>query len=246
MFGFEKAREMKKLSSIVIAVFGIVVLSAFASLLILKKPANPRVFKGGEKTLSFEAADFYALKNEIFKKSTGERVFGASEDFEIASFAFEGDCVYFSDAFKKRVYKFSRKGELIWESRGERRFVIPNHKFSLSLSPEGDLWVANTGLKRLENLDKSTGKFVASWEPAKGSEFLGCCNPIAFAAVGGGRFACMEKGTKKIKIFSPSGESKIIDELSADWSNYAVKFNAETSELFYFDGAKNVRLKLED
>lgn len=237
---------MKKLSSIVIAVFGIVVLSAFAAILILKKPANPRAFSVAEKTLNFEAEDFYALKNEIFKKSTGERVFGAPEDFEIASFAFEGDCVYFSEAFKKRVYKFSRKGGLIWESRGERRFVIPNHKFPLSLSPEGDLWVANTGLKRLENLDKDTGKFVASWEPAKGFEFLGCCNPVAFAAVGGGKFVCMEKGTRKIKIFQPSGESKIIDELSANWSNYGVKFDFETSELFYFDGAKNVRLKLED
>lgn len=237
---------MKKLSSLVIAIFGIIVLSAFASFLILKKPIDPRAFKEAEKVLNFEAEDFYALKNEIFKKSSQELVFRAPDDIEIASFAFEVDSVYLSDAFKKRVYKFSKNGDIIWESRGEKRFIIPNHKFPLSLSPEGDLWVANTGLKRLENLDKNTGKFVASWEPAKGFEFLGCCNPIAFAAVGGGRFACMEKGTKKIKMFLPSGESKVIDELSANWSNYGVKFDSKTSELFYFDGVKNVRLKLED
>jgi len=97
-------------------------------------------------------------------------------------------------------------GDIIWESRGEDRFIIPSREFPLSFSPDGELWVANTGKKQLEQLDPETGAFIASWRPSPENEFPGCCNPIAFAALDGGRFATMEKGVRRARIYLPSGE----------------------------------------
>lgn len=235
---------MKNLVSIFLWLCGIAILAGFSAVLIMLRPINTYRDKTSDKSSDFEASPFFIKQNSIFQKSTKAKVFTAPSEIQIADFAFDDNNVFISDAFKKRIYKFSKDGNLIWESSGENRFVIPNHKFPISISPEGDLWVANTGMKRLEKLDKSNGKFIASWTPAKNFEFLGCCNPVAFVAISGGKFVTMEKGIKKIKMFLPSGESKIIDQLSSDWSNYDLKFDKDA--IFYFDGKKNVKLMLED
>lgn len=94
-------------------------------------------------------------------------------------------------------------GELVWESHGEERFIVPGAAFPIDLTPEGDLWVANVGRKRLEQLDPPTGRFIASWEPQE--PFGGCCNPVRFAALSGGRFVTMEKGVRQACVYLPSG-----------------------------------------
>ena len=93
-------------------------------------------------------------------------------------------------------------GRLVWESSGEDRFIIP------------ELWVANVGRKRLERLDPQTGRFMASWQPTE--PFGGCCNPVRFAALAGGRFVTMEKGTRRVRIYAPSGA--VEQELATDLS----------------------------
>ncbi len=133
------------------------------------------------------------------------------------------------DRERKSVCAFSLvTGEKVWESTGEERFLIPGAAFPIDLSPNGELWVANVGRKRLEQLDPQTGRFLASWEPTK--PFAGCCNPVRFAALARGRFVTMEKGRRQICIYLPSGnlEKIITDKLSVSEYDYHLYHNGET------------------
>lgn len=111
-------------------------------------------------------------------------------------------------------------GETVWESAGQDRFIIPGDAFPIDLSPEGNLWVANVGRKRLEQLDPQTGRFLASWEPLE--PFRGCCNPVRFAALRHGRFVTVEKGTRQARLFDPAGNAVgiITGELSPSEFDY--------------------------
>jgi hypothetical protein len=111
-------------------------------------------------------------------------------------------------------------GKLIWESEGEDGFIIPGAAFPIALSPDGELWVGNVGLKRLEQLNPATGKFIASWQPKE--SFAGCCNPVRFSALPNGRFLTMEKGSRKACIYLPSGELDrvVTDKLSGKEDNF--------------------------
>ncbi len=111
-------------------------------------------------------------------------------------------------------------GETVWESTGMDRFIIPGDAFPLDISPEGNLWVGNVGRKRLEQLDPQTGRFLASWAPQEA--FLGCCNPVRFAALRNGHFVTVEKGVRQARVFDPAGNvvRVITSELSSSEFNY--------------------------
>ena len=132
------------------------------------------------------------------------------------------DGVAFSTDRARKTVKAcdARTGAVLWESSGEDRFIIPGAAFPIDLSPDGELWAANVGRKRLEQLDPGTGKFIASWEPRE--PFGGCCNPVRFAALAGGRFVTMEKGVRRACIYLPSGELEkvVTDELSDSEFHY--------------------------
>lgn len=165
-----------------------------------------------------------------------KKAFGLPGDINAACFRVRGDRAYVSDAFKKRVFCFGRGGEKIWESSGADRFAIPCGKFPLDISPEGELWVANTGKHRLERLDPKTGEFICEWVPAKGFELRGCCNPMAFACMGNGSFALMEKGAWEFRIFEPSGAAVKTAKIARDWMKYDVQFEGSKGLVKFFDG----------
>lgn len=123
-------------------------------------------------------------------------------------------------------------GELVWESQGQDKLIIPGAAFPIDLSPSGELWVANVGRKRLEQLNPATGQFIASWQPKE--SFGGCCNPVRFAALSNGRFLTMEKGTRKACIYSPSGDLERIvsNALSGSEENYYLYHSDQTVHLF--------------
>jgi len=126
-----------------------------------------------------------------------------------------GDLEFRVDRQRKTVCAFhAETGERVWESHGEDRFIVPGAAFPIDLSDDGTLWAANVGRKRLEQLDPTTGVFIASWEPKQ--PFGGCCNPVRFAALAGGRFVTMEKGVRRVCIYWPSGdlERVVTDTLS--------------------------------
>ena len=126
-------------------------------------------------------------------------------------------------------------GELVWESQGEEKWIVPGAAFPMDVSATGELWVANVGRKRLEQLDPKTGRFIASWEPKQA--FGGCCNPVRFAVLLGGRFVTMEKGTRRACIYQPSGEleSVVMDALSDSKYNYYLCRDVETETIHLYD-----------
>lgn len=129
-------------------------------------------------------------------------------------------------------------GVRVWESNGSDKFIVPGAAFPLDLSPDGELWAANIGRKRLEQLDPATGRFIASWEPRE--MFGGCCNPVRFAALSGGRFVTMEKGVRRACIYKPSGELErvVTDELSASEFDYYLGRDENGAVHLYDTGTK--------
>ena len=129
-------------------------------------------------------------------------------------------------------------GIRVWESHGEDKFIVPGAAFPLDLSPDGELWAANIGRKRLEQLDPATGRFIASWEPRE--MFGGCCNPVRFAALAGGRFVTMEKGVRRACVYLPSGELErvVTDGLSASEFNYYLGRDGNGAVHLYDTGTK--------
>ena len=141
--------------------------------------------------------------------------------------------VFRVDRPRKTVCAYhAETGELVWESHGENRFIVPGAAFPIDLAPTGELWVANIGQKRLEQLDPKTGRFIAFWEPKQA--FGGCCNPVRFAALPGGRFVTMEKGNCRACIYQPSGELETVltDALSDSEFNYFLCRDGEKVNLY--------------
>ena len=143
------------------------------------------------------------------------------------------DLIIRVDRERKSVCAYNAEtGELVWESPGEEQWFVPGAAFPMDISATGELWVANVGRKRLEQLDPKTGRFIASWEPKQ--TFAGCCNPVRFAALTGGRFVTMEKGVRRVCIYQPSGEleSVVTDALSNSEYDYFLYRNGETIHLY--------------
>ncbi len=151
--------------------------------------------------------------------------------------------VYSVDRKRETVCAHDKQtGKLVWESEGEDGFIIPGAAFPLDLTPDGELWVANVGLKRLEQLDPQTGRFIASWQPREA--FPGCCNPIRFAALANGRFLTLEKGTQQACIYSPSGdlERVVSNTLSNSEDNYYL-YRTENA-VHVFDAGTSQQLEI--
>lgn len=146
---------------------------------------------------------------------------------------------YYADRAKRTICaRQGSGGGLVWESHGADKFIVPGAAFPLDLSPEGELWAANIGRKRLEQLDPATGRFVASWEPREA--FGGCCNPVRFAALPGGRFVTMEKGVRRACVYRPDGglERVIADDLSDSEFNYYLGRDGNGAVHLYDTGTK--------
>lgn len=133
------------------------------------------------------------------------------------------------DREKRRVYAVKTdSGEIAWESYGESGWLVPGAAFMLDVSPEGELWVLNPGRWRLEQLDPETGEYIASWQSRE--PMPGCCNPVRFAALSGGRFITMEKGRRQARLYAPSGDvlNVLVANLSASEHNYVLIHHEDT------------------
>jgi len=135
------------------------------------------------------------------------------EDPIFTSLAFKGGQVFAADAGDRIVYRYDQKGEVLDSFDGTGRlegnygFILPSPYFDLEVDPDGELWVANTGLLKIENYSDE-GTLRAFWgKPSFDLEgFTGCCNPVHFAILPDGSFVTSEKGLVRVKIHKPSGE----------------------------------------
>jgi len=217
----------------------------------VKVAADLRVAKNRKTSMKFFRRDFLffllgvlslglfgrmvrrSVKNPA--ESTGETL---PDDFELPENATQqeyrlGGLVFRVDRKRKVVCAHKAETEeLVWESQGEDQWIVPGAAFPMDLSPAGELWVANVGRKRLEQLDPKTGRFIASWEPKQ--VFGGCCNPVRFAALAAGRFVTMEKGVSRACIYLPTGEleSVVTDALSDSELTYLLCRDGETIHLY--------------
>jgi hypothetical protein len=124
-----------------------------------------------------------------------------------------GENVFVADAGMRKVYHFSKEGELLNEFEGKsgddvlHGFIVPSPYFDLDINPDGDLWVVNPGKHALENYTFG-GNLRSHWENTgiNIEGFSGCCNPAHFTFLSDGSFVTSEKGMVRLKIYRPSGE----------------------------------------
>ena len=118
-----------------------------------------------------------------------------------------------ADAGNRKIHRFSKEGTLLNAFEGKRNdqdlhgFIIPSPYFDVAISPDGELWAANTGMHSLENYTPEgtlRGYWVSSAITLEG--FSGCCNPAHFDILPDGTFLTSEKGLVRIKLYKPSGE----------------------------------------
>jgi hypothetical protein len=117
------------------------------------------------------------------------------------------------DAGSRVVLRFDRAGTVlarIGESdptRGIDGLNIPSPYMDAAFADDGTVWVANTGMHRLESYTgdgEITGYFGEPSAAVTG--FCGCCNPSHFAIMPDGRFVTSEKGKPRTKICDADGE----------------------------------------
>lgn len=124
----------------------------------------------------------------------------------------KGSDVWGVDFTSRHIWHWDRSGKLLGivaarDEGGQRLgLVLPSAQCDVAASPDGTVWVANTGRLRLEEYHRD-GRLLGGWGSAGMglSNFPGCCNPVHFALVPGVGFATGEKGILRAKIFSPDG-----------------------------------------
>jgi len=115
--------------------------------------------------------------------------------------------VVFADAGNKTVFILDKGGEVKkMIGQNDRHFVIPSPYFEVALDNMNNLFVANTGLHRIEtySIDGVLKSFFGEPGTAPGN-FCGCCAPPHFALIPQG-FVTAEKGINRIKILNKKGD----------------------------------------
>ncbi|MDD2381461.1 MAG: hypothetical protein WCY58_03600 [Mariniphaga sp.] len=139
------------------------------------------------------------------------------EKSRITALAAIEDIIFVADAGNRKVFRYSKEGELLGGFDGKadadamHGFIIPSPCFDMDINDEGELWVVNPGLHALENYTYD-GNLRSHWENTsmKPEGFSGCCNPGYFVFLPDGRFVTSEKGLVRIKIYKRSGEFECI------------------------------------
>ena len=120
--------------------------------------------------------------------------------------------VFVADAGGRVVLRCDATGRLI-NRIGEKDdakhapgIIIPSPYFDVALGPEGMLWVANPGMRRVECYTYE-GEFRFAWGKAspKIEGFCGCCNPSHIAIARDGTFVTSEKGLPRVKVYGAEG-----------------------------------------
>ena len=115
--------------------------------------------------------------------------------------------VAFADAGNKTVFVLDKGGEVKrMIGQNDKHFVIPSPYFDVALDNDNNIYVANTGLHRIETYTND-GVLKSQFGEAGTAPgaFCGCCAPPHFAVIPQG-FVTAEKGINRIKILNKNGE----------------------------------------
>jgi hypothetical protein len=154
---------------------------------------------------------FASTMEQILVMSTDGRIKSEWGPFEdsclITSVSSNRKYVAIADAGNKLIFILDKGGEvksMIGQKKAQ--FVIPSPYFDVALDNENNVFVANTGLHRIEtySIDGVLKSQFGEAGTAPGS-FCGCCAPPHFALIPAG-FVTAEKGINRIKILNRKGE----------------------------------------
>ena len=125
----------------------------------------------------------------------------------ITSVASNRSWIAYADAGNKMIVILDKEGRvsrLIGQKDGQ--FILPSPYFDVALDASDNLFVANTGHRRIETRTiqgRITGTFG---EPGMApGAFCGCCNPAHFVITPEG-FITAEKGINRIKVLDRKGD----------------------------------------
>lgn len=171
-------------------------------------------FKPEMPVTSLATAGYYiyaAVQNQILVlNNKGEKTdeWGPFEtNAYITSIAANDTWLVIGDAANKKVFVVDNKGLLKYIiGNPEDPFIIPSFYFDVAIDNENNIFIANTGKRRIEkrNLDGTMISYFGEPGTDKGA-FCGCCNPAHFILIPGG-FVTAEKGINRIKIITDKGE----------------------------------------
>jgi hypothetical protein len=130
----------------------------------------------------------------------------AGPDAKLTSIAVKGDHVFVADFTGREVLHYSAAGKFM-DPIGE--FVVPSPYFDLALAEDLTLQVANPGEHRIETYTFE-GDLMIWWGEFSNTAiegFSGCCNPVNFALLPGGRgYVTCEKGLTRVKLYDAGGD----------------------------------------
>jgi hypothetical protein len=154
---------------------------------------------------------FAATMEQILILSKEGRIkseWGPFEDSSlITSVSSNRKYVAIADARNKLVFILDKGGEVkSMIGQNNNQFVIPSPYFEVALDSENNVFVANTGLHRIEtySIDGVLKSQFGEAGTAPGA-FCGCCAPPHFALIPQG-FMTAEKGINRIKILNIKGD----------------------------------------
>ncbi|MCX5655984.1 MAG: NHL repeat-containing protein [Planctomycetota bacterium] len=137
----------------------------------------------------------------------------AEDDISAARAGVPESDVFVADAAACLVYRYNPAGELIGRIGAEDAakkipgILVPSPYFDVAIGPQGTLWVANPGRRRVERYTFD-GNLVSAWGKAspKIEGFCGCCNPTHIAVLPDGGLVTSEKGLARVKTYTAQGD----------------------------------------
>lgn len=126
----------------------------------------------------------------------------------LTSVAAHRDAVFVADCGNRVVWRFDADGRLLSQiGTGGKHFIIPSPSFDVALGPDASVWIANSGLRKLEHYSDA-GAFLGAWGVSSMDigGFCGCCNPAHIAVMPDGRIVTSEKGLPRVKVYKPDGK----------------------------------------
>ncbi|MGO8689104.1 MAG: hypothetical protein ACLQLG_05680 [Thermoguttaceae bacterium] len=125
--------------------------------------------------------------------------------------------VFVADAGNSIVWRYDLAGKLKGrigrpdKAHNYPGFLVTSHYFPLALGADGLLHVVNPRGLRVEAFTFDGDLELAWGKGSPGVEgFYGCCNPAYLAAMADGRFVTMEKGARRVKIYTAAGKFQCV------------------------------------
>jgi hypothetical protein len=136
----------------------------------------------------------------------------------VTSIAVIGSDVFVADAGNRMVLRFDAGGWLAGMIGSE--YSVPSPYFDVAGSPDGTLWVADPGHRRVQHFTIE-GKLLGSWGSSslEIGGFGGCCNPVHLAVCPCGSIVTAEKGIPRVKVYEADGTLSAVVAGASDFAS---------------------------